>query len=47
MIDNKKEVDKVELRRNIWAKTDEMRGSVDGCDFMPYTPGMLFYRYDK
>ena len=30
MTDNKKEVERAELHRTIWAIADEMRGSVDG-----------------
>ena len=33
MADNKKEVERAELHRTIWAIADEMRGSVDGWDF--------------
>lgn len=32
MADNKKEVERAELHRTIWAIADEMRGSVDGWD---------------
>lgn len=42
---NKKEVERAELHRTIWAIADEMRGSVDGWDFKSYILGMLFYRY--
>lgn len=45
MADNKKEVERAELHRTIWAIADEMRGSVDGWDFKSYILGMLFYRY--
>ena len=45
MTDNKKEVERAELHRTIWAIADEMRGSVDGWDFKSYILGMLFYRY--
>ncbi len=45
MTDNKKEVERAELHRTIWAIADEMRGSVDGWDFKAYILGMLFYRY--
>ena len=44
-MDNKKEVERAELHRTIWAIADEMRGSVDGWDFKSYILGMLFYRY--
>ena len=45
MTDNKKEVERAELHRSIWAIADEMRGSVDVWDFKSYILGMLFYRY--
>ena len=45
MADNKKELERAELHRAIWAIADEMRGSVDGWDFKAYILGMLFYRY--
>lgn len=44
-MDNKKEVERAELHRTIWAIADEMRGSVDGWDFKSYILGVLFYRY--
>ena len=34
MTDNKKEQERNELHRTIWAIADEMRGSVDGWDFI-------------
>ncbi|MCQ2116662.1 MAG: type I restriction-modification system subunit M [Bacteroidales bacterium] len=45
MTDNRKEVERTELHRTIWAIADEMRGSVDGWDFKSYILGTLFYRY--
>lgn len=36
MTDNKKEQERNELHRTIWAIADEMRGSVDGWDFKSY-----------
>ena len=45
MADNKKEQERQELHRTIWAIADEMRGSVDGWDFKSYILGILFYRY--
>lgn len=45
MIDNKREQEKMELYRTIWALANELRGSVDGWDFKQYVLGMLFYRY--
>lgn len=47
MTDNKKEVERAELHRTIWAIADEMRGSVDGWDFRSYILGILFYRYAR
>lgn len=45
MSDNKKEQERTELYRTIWALANELRGSVDGWDFKQYVLGMLFYRY--
>lgn len=45
MADNKREMERAELHKTIWAIADEMRGSVDGWDFKSYILGMLFYRY--
>ena len=45
MADNRKEQERAELHRTIWAIADEMRGSVDGWDFKSYILGILFYRY--
>ena len=45
MTDNRKEQERNELHRTIWAIADEMRGSVDGWDFKSYILGILFYRY--
>lgn len=45
MTDNKKEQERAELHRTIWAIADELRGSIDGWDFKQYVLGMLFYRY--
>lgn len=42
---NKKEQERTELYRTIWALANELRGSVDGWDFKQYVLGMLFYRY--
>ena len=41
----KKEQERDELHRAIWAIADELRGSVDGWDFKAYVLGMMFYRY--
>lgn len=35
MPDNKKEQEREELHRAIWAIADDLRGSVDGWDFNP------------
>ena len=36
MIDTKKEQERDELHRAIWAIADELRGAVDGWDFKNY-----------
>lgn len=45
MADIKKEQEREELHRAIWAIADDLRGSVDGWDFKSYVLGMMFYRY--
>ncbi len=45
MIDTKKEQERDELHRAIWAIADELRGAVDGWDFKNYILGTMFYRY--
>lgn len=45
MADNKKEQERDELHRAIWAIADELRGAVDGWDFKNYVLGTMFYRY--
>ena len=45
MVDMKKEQERDELHRAIWAIADELRGSVDGWDLKAYVLGMMFYRY--
>ena len=45
MVDTKKEQERDELHRAIWAIADELRGSVDGWDFKSYVLGTMFYRY--
>lgn len=45
MVDTKKEQERDELHRAIWAIADELRGSVDGWDFKNYVLGSMFYRY--
>ena len=36
MAENKKEMERAELHRTIWAIADDMRGAVDGWDFKAY-----------
>ena len=45
MPDVKKEQERDELHRAIWAIADDLRGSVDGWDFKNYVLGTMFYRY--
>lgn len=45
MADNRRDQEKNELYRTIWAVAQDLRGSVDGWDFKQYVLGMLFYRY--
>ena len=44
-MDNRKEQEREELHRAIWAIADELRGAVDGWDFKNYVLGTMFYRY--
>ena len=44
-VDNKKEQERDELHRAIWAIADDLRGAVDGWDFKNYVLGAMFYRY--
>ena len=44
-MDIKKEQERDELHRAIWAIADDLRGSVDGWDFKSYVLGFMFYRY--
>ena len=44
MTDIKKEQEREELHRAIWAIADELRGAVDGWDFKNYVLGTMFYR---
>lgn len=44
-MDVKKEQQREELHRAIWAIADDLRGSVDGWDFKSYVLGAMFYRY--
>lgn len=45
MVDTKKEQERDELHRAIWAIADELRGAVDGWDFKNCVLGTKFYRY--
>ena len=45
MANTKKEQERDELHRAIWAIADELRGAVDGWDFKNYVLGTMFYRY--
>lgn len=45
MVDIKKEQERDELHRAIWAIADELRASIDVWDFKSYVLGMMFYRY--
>ena len=45
MADIKKDQQREELHRAIWAIADELRGAVDGWDFKNYVLGTMFYRY--
>lgn len=44
-MDTKKEQERDELHRAIWAIADDLRGSVYGWDFKSYVFGFMFYRY--
>ena len=44
-IDVKKEKEREEVHRAIWAIADELRGAVDGWDFKNYVLVTMFYRY--
>ena len=45
VVDTKKEQQRDELYRTIWAIADDLRGAVDGWDFKNYVLGTMFYRY--
>ena len=45
MAEIKKEQERDELHRAIWAIADELRGAVDSWDFKNYVLGTMFYRY--
>ena len=42
MNDMKKEREREELHRAIWAIADDLRGAVDGWDFKNYVLGIMF-----
>ena len=44
-VDVKREKEREEVHRAIWAIADELRGAVDGWDFKNYVLGAMFYRY--
>ena len=44
-VDTKKEYEREEIHRSVWAIADELRGAVDGWDFKNYVLGAMFYRY--
>lgn len=44
-MDNRKEQERTDLHRAIWAIADDLRGAVDGWDFKSYVLGAMFYRY--
>lgn len=45
MGENKREQERAELYKNIWAIANDLRGSVDGWDFKNYVLTTLFYRF--
>ena len=45
MNDTKKEQERDELHRAIWAIANKLRGAVDGWDFKNYVLGTMFCRY--
>ncbi len=45
MADVRKEQERDELHRAIWAIADELRGSVDRWDFKSYVLVMMFEKY--
>ena len=45
MVDGKKEQEREEVHKAIWAIADELRGAVDGWDFKAYVLGTMFYRF--
>ena len=45
MTDTRREQERAELYKSIWAIANDLRGSVDGWDFKNYVLTTLFYRY--
>lgn len=45
MAEIRKQQEREELHRAIWAIADDLRGSVDGWDFKAYVIGTMFYRF--
>lgn len=45
MAELKREQEREELHKKIWAIADDLRGAVDGWDFKHYVLGGMFYRY--
>ena len=45
MSDHRREQERAELYKSIWAIANDLRGSVDGWDFKNYVLTTLFYRY--
>lgn len=41
MVDSKKEQEREELHRAIWAIADDLRGAVDGWDFKSYVQTLI------
>lgn len=44
-VDTKKEHEREEIHRSVWAIADELRGAIDGWDFKNYVLSAMFYRY--
>ena len=42
MANNRKEQEREELHKAIWAIANDLRGSVDGWDFKQYVLGIMF-----
>ena len=44
-VDARKEQEREEIHRSVWAIADELRGAIDGWDFKNYVLSAMFYRY--